>query len=181
MRTKYHSKVAKAHRLTQPAPSLVRMRKAECHRWLSKSRGMQYIQKARVYKLARVSGMLGESIASLAERVGVPSRILGQWMMKDPKIQRNMQKGMDVMVVEVERAAIKRAVGYDKPKRTISTKRDISGKVVERTTVSTVEHIAGDPSMQRYILDRRAKKRYAKEDNAPAQVLIHIDGDDDRL
>ena len=182
MRTKHrHQIVAASVRTTQPAPSLVKLQRKNCHAWRDPQQGMVYIDKDRIYKLARVSGMLGESIEKLAARVGVPRRILGQWMIKNPKIRKHMQRGMDVMVVEVERAAIKRACGYDHPRKCVTTKRDISGKVVERNVTHETVHIPGDPSMQRYILDRRAKKRYAKDENVQAQVLIHIDQDDDKL
>lgn len=182
MRTKrLKNPIHKHDRLTKPSPTAVRMHKGECHRWASKNRGIRLVEKKRIYKLAKISGMLGETLPQLADRVGVPRHILGAWMVKDPKIQRNLQRGMDVMVVEVERAAIKRACGYDEKRVSVATKRDVSGSIVEKTVTKQNIHIPGDPSMQRYLLDRRNKKRFAKEETAAAHIVLQIDGEDNML
>ena len=178
MRTKV---VQAKKRYSQPSPTAIKLHAGKCLRWKSKNRGIQLVEKIRVYKLARISGMLGESLVQLSERIGVPRHILGQWMCKDPKIQKSFEDGMDVMDVDVEQAARKRACGYDEPRTTVSIKRGIDGRVIEKTTTKQNIHIPGDPSMQRYLLDRRNKKRFAKEESAPAHIILQIDGDDDQL
>ena len=173
--------VTERERLTKKAPLAVALHKKECHTWVSKNRGIKLIERKRIYKLAKVSGMLGESITQLADRIGVPRRILGMWMLKDPKIHKNMQKGMDVMYVDIRRAAIKRACGYTEKRTSVATKRDVSGKLVEQVVTKQNVHVPGDPSMQKYLLEHSGDKRFAKNENTEAHIILEIDSEDNKL
>lgn len=164
-------------RHNKPSTSIAKTRHTY-HRFLSRSRGVVDIQRDRIYKMAQLSGMLGESLDELAARIKIPTRILGVWMIKDKNIAKSMRRGMDGVVVEVERALLKRAKGYDHPVTDRTEKRDITGKVVEKTVKHTTIHVPPDPSMIKYVLSKRLRKRYQEEKQEAAHIIINMDADD---
>ncbi len=152
------------------------------HHYLSKSNGVIDVHRGRIYKLARLAGALNETIAELAKRLKVSNRTLGRWMVLDPKITRAYQCGLDAMIAQVEQAAIKRAVGYEVPKTSVVKTLDGNGRVTCVTKTTTSTHIPPDPGAFKYILSKRAKKRYPTA-QAPegTKVIINLDKDDESL
>lgn len=164
----------------QPSP-LIKKSRTPYHSYLSRSKGVVDVQRMRIYKLARMSGMLGESVDQLAVRLGVPRRILGQWMHKDKKIIQAIQAGLDTMIVQVEMAGIKRARGYEIPKVERVIERDITGKVVRKTVKRTTEHVPPDSSMIKFLLSKRMRKRYQDERPEGTKIIINMDKEDQML
>lgn len=117
----------------------------------------------------------------MAVRLGVPTKILGRWMIRDPRIQKAMQKGMDGMWVDVEMAAKKRALGFKQKKVSTQVRRDIRGNVIDKTTTTTVEHVLGDVGMQKFLLSKRMSKRYMDEKPEGTKIIINMDKDDEGL
>jgi len=126
-------------------------------------------------------GVRGGTFEDLSRRVNVPPKVMARWLRKDPKIREAYGRGIDTVMMNVEAAAIKRAVGYDHPKTTVTVKRDaINGRILEKTTVKTMEHIPGDPGSQKFLLSKRMSKRYPckSEDGGGTKVIIQVDRED---
>lgn len=173
-------KRTKKDRESKPSP-LIKKTHNPYHSYLSRSRGVVDLQRKRIYKLASLSGMLGESVGQLAVRLGVPVKILGRWMIRDPRIQKAMQRGMDGMWVDVEMAAKKRALGFKQKKVSTQVRRDIRGNIIDKTTTTTVEHVLGDVGMQKFLLSKRMSKRYMDEKPEGTKIIINMDKDDEGL
>ena len=156
--------------------------KKNYHHYLSRSRGTVHVEKHRVYAIARMSGTLGETLEQLAKRLDVPKHVLGRWMMNDKRIGKSIQRGIDAMLVQVEMAMVKRAKGYDVPVREVTTRRDITGHVVEKTVRHSSQHIPGDPSTMRFLSSKRLQKRYPADSQPEGtKIIINMDKDDEGL
>lgn len=152
------------------------------HYKLGPSRGVFDHQRNRAYKMAYLAGVTGASLVDLAGMLKISRATLGVWMRKDSNIVKCIQRGLDQMVVQVEIAATKRACGYDQPFREVSRKKDITGKVVEEVVKTGKVHVPGDAGMQRFLLSKRASRRFPQDQKADGvKVIINMDKDDESL
>ena len=158
------------------------IKKDRYHRATSRLQGAIQIHKSRAYSLARLAGMKGETFEKLAKRMGVPLVVLGRWMRRDPKIRVAYGAGVDVVGINVEAAMIKRAIGYDVKKKVVTKRIDITGRILEHTTVESVEHIPGDVGAQKFFTSKRLGKRYQeKESSSGTRVNIYLDKSDEGI
>jgi hypothetical protein len=147
-----------------------------------RDRGDIELQKAfekRLYMNAYLLGTTNKPIKRLAKEIGVTQRKLALAMSIDEKIIEMYKKGLDMMVVQVQSAAMKKAIGYEIPVVEKSLTKDNFGREIKKTVTKTI-HVPGDVSAQKMILQAKDESFHPKP--APkGDIVIVIDEDDQAL
>lgn len=105
-------------------------------------------------------GLTDEEIAR--KKIGITTSTFYAWLNKFPDISEAIKKGKEVIDYEVEKALLKRALGYE-AKETREEDSDKDGY----KSVTIKKHIPGDPTAQIFWLkNRRPDKWRERRENA---------------
>ena len=133
----------------------------------------------RVYAYARMVGGLGGDSRTLARKLGVKHTVLLRWMDEDSEILGRLQRGLDLMVNRVEATAFKIALGYKNVGTKVQKIKDANGKVVRKFTTKTVDNVAPDGAMVKFLLQQRQRASYPSTATQEGMnVTIKLDDDD---
>ena len=114
--------------------------------------------------LTKVGGWArdGLTLDEIAHNIGISRASLYKWMDRFPEFAKAINKGREVVDIQVENALLKKALGYDYTEE-IKERKHINGKPQMVVTRVVTKHVPPDTTAQIFWLKNRRPDRWKEK------------------